>query len=65
MQVKFTPGKPATPPAIVKFAEIIKLDHAVDQTSHRVSIGFQTLDVTFLVLDDAVFGGLNTGALGL
>jgi hypothetical protein len=65
VQVKFTPGKPATPPPIVKFAEIIKLDHAVDQTSHRISIGFQTLDVTFFVLDDAVFGRLNEGALGL
>lgn len=65
VQVKFTPGKPATPPPIIKFAEIIKLDHFVDQASHRVSIGFQTLDLTFLVLDDAVFGRLNEGALGL
>lgn len=65
VQVKFTPGKPATPPPIIKFAEIIKLDHAVDQTSHRMRIGFQTLDVTFFVLDDAVFGRLNEGALGL
>lgn len=65
VQVKFTPGKPATPPPIVKYAEVIRLDHRVDQTNHLISIGFQTLDVTFLVLDDSVFGRLNTGALGL
>lgn len=65
VRVKFTPGKPATPPAIERYAEIIRMDHRVDQTTHQVSIGFQTLDVTFLVLDDAVFGRLNQGALGL
>lgn len=65
VRIKFTPGKPATPPAIEKYAEIIRIEHAVNQTIHSINLGFQTLDVTFLVLDDSVFGRLNQGALGL
>lgn len=65
VQVKFTPGKPALSPAIEKYAEVIRLDNSVTQTTHTVSIGFATLDITPLVLDDSVFGKLNTGVLGL
>ena len=64
VKIVFTPGNPAIAPAIVKFAEIIRLDHAVDNIVHRVSLGFSTLDITFLVLDDPAFGILDTGALG-
>lgn len=65
VRVKFTPGKPALSPAIEKYAEVIRLDNQVTQTTHTVSIGFATLEVTSLVLDDAIFGKLNTGVLGL
>jgi hypothetical protein len=65
VRVRFTPGKPAQSPAIEKYAKIIRLDNVVTQTTHTVSIGFATLEVTQLVLDDAVFGKLNTGVLGL
>lgn len=65
VQVKFTPGKPAQSPAIEKYAKVIRLDNQVTQTTHTVSIGFATLDVTQLVLDDSAFGKLNTGVLGL
>lgn len=64
VKIVFTPGNPSIAPAIVKYAEIIRLDHQVDNIIHRVSIGFATLDITFLVLDDPAFGILDTGALG-
>lgn len=64
VKIIFTPGNPAIAPAIVKYAEIIRLDHAVDNIMHKVSLGFSTLDITFLVLDDPAFGILDTGALG-
>lgn len=64
VKIVFTPGNPAISPAIVKYAEIIRLDHQVDNIIHKVSLGFSTLDITFLVLDDTVFGRLDTGALG-
>jgi len=64
VKIVFTPGNPAQAPAIIKYAEIIRLDHQVDSVMHRVSLGFSTLDVTFLVLDDTAFGRLDSGALG-
>jgi len=64
VKIIFTPGNPATAPAIEKFAEIIRLDHTADSTFHFVSIGFATLDGSVFVLDDAVFGRIGTGVLG-
>jgi len=64
VKIIFTPGNPAEAPAIEKFAEIIRLDHAADSTFHFVSIGFATLDAAFFVLDDATFGRIGTGVLG-
>lgn len=57
--IKFTPN--GIPPAIVKSAEIIRIDHAVTTTSHVISLGFATLDFTLFVLDDAQFGKLDAG----
>jgi hypothetical protein len=62
VKIVFTPGNPAIAPAIVKYAEIIRLDHQVDNIIHRVSIGFSTLDITFLVLNDPVFGMIDTAS---
>jgi hypothetical protein len=64
VKVVFTPGNPKQSPAIEKYAEIIRIDMAVDSIFHKVSLGFATLDSAYLVLDDAVFGRLNTGTLG-
>lgn len=63
VQISFTPNGIA--PAIVKYAEVIAIAHAADVTAHRVSLGFSTLDYASFVLDDAVFGKLDTGTLGL
>jgi hypothetical protein len=59
VEIRFTPNGIA--PAIVKYAEIIKLDHSIDTVNHVVSIGFATLDFALLVLDDAQFGKLDSG----
>jgi len=64
VKIVFTPGNPKQSPAIEKYAEIIRLDNSVDSIFHKISIGFSTLDTAYLVLDDAVFGKLNSGALG-
>ncbi len=63
VQISFTPNGIA--PAIVKYAEVIAIAHAADVVAHRVSLGFSTLDYASFVLDDAVFGKLDTGTLGL
>jgi hypothetical protein len=59
VEIRFTPNGIA--PAIVKYAEIIKLDHSIDNVNHVVSLGFATLDFALLVLDDAQFGKLDSG----
>jgi hypothetical protein len=59
VEIRFTPNGIAPP--IVKYAEIIRLDHAVDTITHVVSLGFSTLDFALLVLDDAQFGKLDSG----
>jgi len=61
VKIVFTPGTPPTGPAIEKYAEVIRIDHQVSVARYQVSLGFSTLDVTSLVLDDAVFGRLDEG----
>jgi len=57
--IKFTPNK--TGPEIIKYAQIIRIDHNIDSETHMVSFGFATLDFTTFVLDDAIFGKLDSG----
>lgn len=59
VQVKFTPNN--IPPAIIRFAEVIKIDQAVTQTSHKITLGLASLDFSFWRLSDAVFGRLSSG----
>ena len=59
VQIKFTPNQ--IPPAITKYAEIIRIDHEVSLTQHILSLGFSTLDFALFVLDDAEFGKLDSG----
>ncbi len=58
VKIVFTPNGIA--PAIEKYAEIIRIDHAITITNHVVSLGFATLDFTLFVLDDAEFGKLDS-----
>jgi hypothetical protein len=59
IEMKFTPNGIA--PAIVKFAEVISIDHNIDTVSHVTTLGFSTLDFALLVLDDTEFGKLDSG----
>jgi hypothetical protein len=58
VKIVFTPNGIA--PAIEKYAEIIRIDHAITITNHVVSLGFATLDFTLFVLDDVEFGKLDS-----
>jgi poly-gamma-glutamate capsule biosynthesis protein CapA/YwtB (metallophosphatase superfamily) len=59
VEIKFTPNQ--IPPAITKYAEIIRIDHNIDLNNHVLSLGFSTLDFALFVLDDAQFGKLDAG----
>lgn len=57
--IKFTPN--GIPPAIVKIAEVIRIDHDITPDAHVVSIGFATVDNGFWTLSDGIFGRLSAG----
>jgi hypothetical protein len=62
VQVIFTPSN--IPPAISKYAEVIRANHAVDVSGeHIVTLGLNTLNSTFFILDDLVFGRLDESSL--
>jgi hypothetical protein len=63
VQVRFTPND--IPPAIDRFAEVIRISQNVTPTSHRVTLGLATTEYYFFRLSDLVFGRLSKGnALG-
>lgn len=62
VQVVFTPSN--LPPAINKYAAVIRANHNVDISGeHIVTLGLNTLNFTYLILDDLVFGRLDEGSL--
>lgn len=62
VQVVFTPSN--LPPAITKYASVIRANHNVDITGeHIVTLGLNTLNSTFFVLDDLIFGRLDENSL--
>lgn len=61
-KVVFTPNGVA--PAISKYAEVISIADSTDVVRHSVTLGFSTLDYVAFILDDVVFGRLDTGTLG-
>lgn len=60
-EIVFTPS--GIPPAVERYAEVIGISHAVDPTSHLVTLKFSTLEFASLVLNDAEFGKLDSYAL--
>lgn len=62
VQVQFTPNGEGV--EIDRFAQIIGIDHSVGLDSHLVSFSFDSLEFSPFVLDDAVFGKLDTARLG-
>lgn len=59
--IKFTPNRIGTP--IVQYGQIIKIDNDISITEHNITIGVASLDYTFLVLNDSVFGTIDNNAL--
>jgi hypothetical protein len=59
--VTFTPNGVGSP--IVQYGQIIRLASDIDPESHFLSIGVASVDWNFLVLDDLVFGILDTNHL--
>lgn len=62
-KIVYTPAN--IPPAITKYAQIIGIDHAADPDQHIVTLHFKTLDNQIFILDDSVFGLLDSNSLGL
>lgn len=61
-QIRFTPNGIA--PAIEKYAEVISISHSADVRKHSVTLGFSTLDYISFILDDLVFGKLDSATIG-
>ena len=61
-EVVFTPNGIGDP--IEKYIQVIKIDHTVNPTFHKTTLGFQEIKYLYLVLDDAEFGKLDQGYLG-
>lgn len=62
VQVTFTPSN--IPPAITRYAQIIRINHEVDVSGeHMMTFGLDTLNFSYLILDDELFGRLDEGSL--
>lgn len=61
-QIVFTPNGVAPP--ISKYASVISIAESVDTVRHNVTLGFATVDYASFILDDVVFGRLDSGQLG-
>jgi len=59
--LKFTPNGVGDP--IAQYGQVIKLDSTISASRHDVTIGLTSLDWTFLVLDDALFGTMGNNYL--
>lgn len=61
-EVSFTPNNIGD--AIVKYIQVIRIEHSKTPSFHRVVLGFQEIKYLSLVLDDEVFGKLDVATLG-
>jgi hypothetical protein len=62
-QITFMPNKVA--PAITKYAKVLGIDHSADPEQHTVTLHFETVDFQLLILNDPVFGLLDSYYLGI
>lgn len=62
VQIKFTPNNIGS--QIMKYGQITGIEHRVGIFVHELTFRFRTLEYAEFVLDDAVFGLLDTGRLG-
>jgi len=62
VSVTFTPSN--LPPAITRYAEVIRMQDDVSISGeHIMTLGLNTRNFTYLVLDDLIFGRLDEGSL--
>ena len=61
VRIQFEPNGIA--PAIDRYIEVISINQRITSNEHYVTLGFQALDYQALILDDLVFGKLDTAAL--
>lgn len=61
ISITFTPNNIGDP--IEQFGQIISINHDIDTERHDMSISVSSLDWTFLVLDDLLFGKLDNNHL--
>jgi hypothetical protein len=61
IKIVFTPNGIGSP--IEQFGEVIRFDNQITRDRHDVVIGVESLDWTFLVLNDLVFGTLDDNNL--
>lgn len=60
-EITFTPNNIGDP--IIRFLQIIAINHTVRPETHFIDFSFQTLDAAYIVLDDAEFGKLDSYSL--
>jgi len=58
VSITFTPNGIGEP--IEQYGQIIRISHELEPSRHDMFISVSSLDWTFLVLDDAVFGKLDS-----
>ena len=58
VSITFTPNGIGDP--IEQYGQIIRISHELEPSRHDMFISVSSLDWTFLVLDDAVFGKLDS-----
>ena len=66
VKVEFLPGRGfnAVGPAIEKFAFIEGISHNIGIDQHFINFQLASTDIALLVLDDTLFGILDTNLLG-
>lgn len=62
VQIVFTPNNIGTP--IDKYGQVISIEHSKDVSQHNIQFGLAAADFASLVLDDTIFGKLDTNTLG-
>jgi hypothetical protein len=62
IRVKFTPNNVGS--QIDKYAQVTGIKHRTNSISHSVTLNLSTLDYANFILDDSVFGILDTSKLG-
>ena len=61
IKIIFTTNRIGTP--ISQFGQIIRIDNDISITEHNITIGVASLEYTFLVLNDSIFGTIDNNAL--